>query len=280
MFSENDYKEYLLHKKLNERTIGAYIRDAQHFCDEADELNVSGLDAVTEEIIDGYCKRRIKEGMAVVSVQRKLASLKKLFEYMQHIGQADCNPADGVKLKAGEKAARRVLTKSEINRLLAQPQKCTPGAIRDCAMFELMLSTGIKVTELINLEAEGAVADSQKILIVRDGEVMDMYLDDKAHKCLWRYLTSAREVLLAGNTESALFLNARGHRLSRQGFWKILRKRADAMNLGHVTPETLRRTFAYHFAGAGHDIYCLNKVLGHSSVAITKAYIKERVEPK
>ena len=276
MFSEENCRAYLLQQKLGSNTIDAYIYDAQQFCEAMAQSGVEGLDAVEKENIEQYCAYLLEKGLVVVSVKRKLASLKKLFDFLQDIGQTGHNPAEGIRLPDSEKQAPRVLTQAEIDMLLKKPEKETPCAIRDCAMFELMLSTGIKVSELIGLQTESVVADSRKLLLVRDGKVVDLYLDEEVYHCLWRYLTSARTALLKDKSEKALFLNANGYRLSRQGFWKILKKRAQCAGISGVTPETLRRSFAFRIADAGYDMYSLKKILGHSSIAVTRAYVKKR----
>ena len=274
MFSEKRYREYLSDKKLNSKTIDAYTYDVRNFCDATAQAGITRLDSVDKENIEKYCASLLEDGMSVVSVRRKLASLKKLFEHLLHIGQAGYNPVEGIRLPPHKKPEPRILTRAEIDKLLTRPEKQTPRAIRDCAMFELMISTGIKVSELINLQKESVISDSRKLLLVRNGEVVDLFLDDRVYQCLLDYLTSARGALLTDSSEKALFLNASGRRLSRQGFWKLLKKRAESAGIGNVTPEALRRSFAFHFADAGNDIHCLNKVLGHSSIAITRAYVK------
>jgi integrase/recombinase XerD len=161
---------------------------------------------------------------------------------------------------------------------VAAPGEYTPMAQRDCAMLKLMASTGIKVSELIRIPVESVITDSRKLLLVRDGVVTDIYLDEKVHRCLWRYIMAGRCQLVANRGERTLFLNGAGRGLSRQGVWKIIKKHATDAGIGDVTPEMLRRSFARHLLDDGHDLHQLKKILGHSSLSTTKAYIQSSLE--
>lgn len=274
MYSRFHFRIYLKQLQISEITVKSYMRDAAKFCEYLKENDIQKIHIVTKQEIENYCEYLMQKGQAVVSIQRKIASIKKLFDFLHANGVVDENPVVGIKLRKTDKNKPKVLSKDEINKLLSMPGEITIIGIRDKAMLELVCATGIKVSELVNASIDSISLKSNTLQIKRRGKITKITLDSNICSCLKEYINKSRLDILTDNNSDFLFLNAYGKRLSRQGFWKILKKYSKKAELSWVTPETIRRSFAYHYVNEGNDINCLKDILGHSDIATTKAYIK------
>ena len=272
MINTQQFKEYLTQRKLRNVSIDSYMRDIEQFCDYLKQTNVADISQVTAQEIGWYCDHMTKRGLAPVSMQRKIASVKRLFDYLCNIGQAPCNPAAGIQIRQRGIAKAKVLTEQQLTHLLSMPDTRSVGGIRDKAMFTLINSTGIKVSELIALRIETLRLPQKSLSVSRQEGVITLQLDDDVCRCLGAYLAS-RDMLFPKD-DSTLFLNIYGESITRQGVWKTLKKYADAAGMEGITLETLRRSFARRYLDTGNDIRSLCDILGHSDISITRAYIK------
>lgn len=268
------YENYLTKvKHASDNTISSYMRDIRQFArwlSEEDDLEV--LDAAQQNICD-YIAHLGAEGRSGATQSRAIASLKNFYAYVVSSGFLNESPVKDVKAEPKDRKLPEVLTNREVERLLAQPAGSDRKGIRDRAMLQVMYATGIRVSELINLDAEDV---NLKLGVIRcsNGKKTRMIpLYDEAKEALKKYLQDVRGDMLADPTEPALFVNVGGSRMSRQGFWKILKHyQATAQIDKDITPYTLRHSFAVHLLENGADLGSLQELMGHSDISSTQVY--------
>ena len=268
------YENYLTKvKQASTNTISSYMRDIRQFADwlRADEdMNV--VDA-TQLHIGRYLQYLETNGKSGATVSRSLASLKNFYTYLVSSGFLEKTPVTEIKVDRGEKKLPQILTGREIELLLAQPVCVDPKGFRDKAMLEVMYATGIRVTELIDLNIDD-VNLSQGVIKcsgAKKNRVIPLY--PAALRALSVYVRDVRETMLADPGETALFVNINGARMSRQGFWKILKHyQASARIEKEITPHTLRHSFAVHLLENGADLNSLQELMGHSDISSTQLY--------
>ena len=268
------YENYLSKvKQASENTIASYMRDVRQFAqwlNAAEQIDV--IDAKQQNIAD-YLSHLEEEGRTGATVSRSLASLKNFYSYVVSSGFLESTPVTEIRVNRGEKKLPQILTGREIELLLAQPACVDAKGYRDKAMLEVMYATGIRVSELINLNIED-VNIEQGIVKCTDAKktrVIPLY--PAALKALAAYIKDVRDSMLASPSEQALFVNIGGARMSRQGFWKILKHyQATAHIEKEITPHTLRHSFAVHLLENGADISSLQELMGHSDVSSTQMY--------
>ena len=273
MYSISELNAFLSGLNLARTSINSYAGDAQQFCAYIKSQHIDNLSDVTKSDIQQYYKVLSENGAAAASILRKRAAIKRLYDFLQKTGQASTNPVSEIKLKKAQQTARGILTKKETAVLMSVPSHGNASGIRDKAMLGLVLATGLKVTELINLRVDNICFKSRHMTVVRQNTPVCIPLSETVCADLQRYI-SVRNTLLGDSEADALFLNVHGQALSRQGFWKLLKKYAVKADLKNVMPETLRRTFAFHYVKEGYDIHQLQQILGHSDIATTRLYLK------
>lgn len=273
MINLEQFKEYLNQRRLRSVSVDSYIRDTEQFCDYMKSTGVASMGCVTEQEIRQYCAYMMKRGLAPVSMQRKLASIRRLFDYLCGTGQAQFNPVCDTQVRRHKTVRARVLTDEQLCSLLAMPDTHSPGGMRDKAMFALICSTGIKVSELISLRVPDLHIAEKCLSVNREKRSVLLQLDEDVCLCLNAYLASRGELCPKDN--DTLFLNVYGKKITRQGVWKTLKKYADNAGIEGVTLETIRRSFARRYLDSGKDIRGLQCILGHSDISITRAYMKK-----
>ena len=270
----NRYLEHLQKTKgSSSNTLQAYRRDIEKFLDFASMRELYSFSNVTEEDVEAYKSHLSSIGLSNSSVGRSLSSLRGIFQFLIGQGLIDRNPAKGIHNDKVLKKELNILSSTEIDALLSQPDETDPKGIRDKAMLELLYATGIKVSELIGLD----VADvNLSVGCIRCGvgdTARTIPLYTVALAAVTRYLRTARNVLSFGSEETALFLNLSGERLSRQGFWKILKGYAQSAHITKdITPHSLRHSFATHLLENGADLHDIQEVLGHRDISSTQRY--------
>src|SRR5439155_11945400 len=212
---------------------------------------------------------------APASLARKLAATKAFFGFLRRRGLIPSDPSIGVGSPRVGRTTPKTLTPDEVERLLAAPsRRQTPEGARDAAMFALLYATGMRVGELMSLDV-GAVDLEGKTLrcVGRRGRERVLPFDDTARDALRAYLGGAREALLRGRANSALFLNHRGDRLTRQGFWLLVKSYAAEAGINStLTPHIIRHTFASHLLGKGAQLREVQQKLGHANISTTQIY--------
>jgi integrase/recombinase XerD len=210
-------------------------------------------------------------------VARKVAAVKSFFSFLQAEGKVKVNPTETLASPKVGKTLPKPLTVQEIDELLEQPlRRNTPEAKRDRAMLELMYATGLRVTELVSLDLKDINFDPDNPhvrMVGKGNRERQLPLFENAAQEVSEYLKQARPRLVGNRSETALFVNRRGERLTRQGFWLILKGyAADAGIEGRVTPHTLRHSFATHMLRGGMDIHKVQELLGHANISTTQVY--------
>ena len=269
------YENYLTKvKQASANTVFSYMRDIRQFADwlqrngeiavlDADQLNISRyLDYLQEQ------------GRSAATVSRSLASLKNFYAYLVSTGFLVESPVTAnIHVERGEKKLPQVLTSAEVDKLLAQPAPVDPKGIRDKAMLEVLYATGIRVTELIDLNLDNFTPELKSIHVGTGKKARNIPLYPAALRALNQYLSETRSAMVSDAGESALFVNVNGSRMSRQGFWKILKHyQAKAGIDREITPHTLRHSFAVHLIENGADLSSVKELMGHSDISSTQVY--------
>ena len=268
------YENYLTKvKQASSNTISSYMRDIRQFSQWLRNVeNVDVIDATQQNIAD-FFTHLLKEGRTGATISRCLASLKNFYSYVVSVGFLEKTPVVDIHVERGEKKAPQILTGKEIELLLAQPLCVDAKGYRDKAMLEVMYATGIRVSELIDLDIDDVNIDQGiiKCSSSRKSRIIPLY--PAALKALSVYVRDIRKDMIVSSDESALFVNISGVRMSRQGFWKILKHyQATAHIEKEITPHTLRHSFAVHLLENGADLSSLQELMGHSDISSTQLY--------
>lgn len=264
------YENYLTKvKQASANTISSYMRDIRQF---AEWLDVDVSDA-TQLNIKNYLQFMEQDGRSAATVSRTLASLKNFYVYLVSSGFCEKTPVTDIHIERGEKKLPQILTGREIELLLAQPVCVDAKGYRDKAMLELMYATGIRVSELIELDIDDVNLELGVVKCSTAKKTRAIPLYPAALRALTIYIRDIRESLLANMTESALFVNLNGSRMSRQGFWKILKHYQETARIDKkITPHTLRHSFAVHLLENGADLGSLQELMGHCDISSTQMY--------
>ena len=268
------YENYLSKvKKASNNTISSYIRDIRQY---SEWLKLyAGLDILDAQQlnISDYLSYLAESGRSGATLSRSLASLKNFYSYVVSTGFLEKTPVTDIHIERGEKKAPQILTSREIELLLAQPVCIDAKGYRDKAMLEVMYATGIRVTELIDLNVSDVNLDLGIIKCSGSKKVRAIPLYPAALRALTNYLDNVRSSMLADPSEEALFVNVGGVRMSRQGFWKILKHYQSTAHIEkEITPHTLRHSFAVHLLENGADIGSVQELMGHSDISSTQVY--------
>ena len=268
------YEKYLSKvKQASANTIASYMRDIRQFSEwlqQTEDVNV--VDA-SQLNISQYLSSLESQGRSGATVSRNLASLKNFYSYVVSSGFLETTPVRDIRVDRGEKKLPQILTGREIELLLAQPNTVDAKGIRDKAMLEVMYATGIRVTELIELDIDAVNLDLGIIKCAGAKKTRSIPLYPGALRALTAYIQEVRSGMLAFPGERALFVNVNGVRMSRQGFWKILKHYQDTAHIEkEITPHTLRHSFAVHLLENGADLGSLQELMGHSDISSTQLY--------
>jgi len=268
------YENYLTKvKQASNNTVASYMRDIRQFSGWLSREGIEIL-AVTQEHIAAYLTYLQQQGKSGATASRALASLKNFYSYVVTSGFLEESPVSAdIHVERGEKKLPQILTGREVELLLAQPACVDAKGFRDKAMLELMYATGIRVTELIELDADNVNLELGIVKCTSAKKTRAIPLYPAALKALTVYLRDVRPAMIADPSERALFVNVSGARMSRQGFWKILKHyQAKAGIEKEITPHTLRHSFAVHLLENGADLGSLQELMGHSDISSTQMY--------
>ena len=268
------YENYLTKvKQASANTIASYMRDIRQFSEWLRAAEGTDVVDASQVNISEYLAHLEDEGRSGATVSRNLASLKNFFSYVVSSGFLETTPVTDIHVERGEKKMPQILTGREIELLLAQPACVDAKGCRDKAMLEVMYATGIRVTELIDLDVDDVNLEAGTIKCAGAKKTRSIPLYPAALKALSSYLMEVRRGMIADPDEKALFVNVSGMRMSRQGFWKILKYyQASAHIEKDITPHTLRHSFAVHLLENGADLGSVQKLMGHSDISSTQMY--------
>ena len=275
----NDYysmfSEYLTNQKANSaNTRESYLRDTMFFWEYLSGIGTAPQDA-DEEVIQKYVDRLHELKRSPTTISRNLASVRCFYKFLIFRGQLDHNPAKGIKLEKAEKKLPQVLSGEEIELLLAQPDITEPKGCRDKAMLELLYATGIRASELINLNLKDINLRSGVLYCHGSKGVRSIPVYPSAVVSVSEYIYRMRGLITGPESGSALFVNLNGGRLTRQGFWKIVKGYAiEAGITKEITPHTLRHSFALHLLENGASVKDIQTMMGHADISSTQVYVQ------
>ena len=285
--SVTEFLEFLaVEKGASGNTIAAYRNDLgqmEEFLAAAGKQNGNGAAvpwlAINQNQVFEYILHLKGQSYAEATVARKVAAVKSFFSFLQAEGKVKVNPTETLASPKVGKSLPKPLTVQEIDELLEQPmRRATPEAKRDRAMLELMYATGLRVTELVSLDVTDCQIEGDKPhvrLVGKGNRERQIPLLDQPAQEVSEYIRFARPRLVGERDEQALFVNRRGERLTRQGFWLILKGYAQEAGIqGRVTPHTLRHSFATHMLRGGMDIHKVQELLGHANISTTQVYTR------
>ena len=268
------YETYLTKvKQASDNTIASYMRDIRQFVQWLNDVAQTDVLDATQLNISDFLAHLEAEGRTSATISRSLASLKNFYSYVVSSGFLEKTPVTDIQINRGEKKLPQILNSREIELLLAQPVCNDTKGFRDKAMLEVMYATGIRVTELIDLNIDDVNVEQGIIKCTNAKRTRVIPLYPAALKALAVYIRDVRNSMLATPDEKALFVNVNGVRMSRQGFWKILKYyQATAHIEKEITPHTLRHSFAVHLLENGADLGSLQELMGHSDISSTQLY--------
>lgn len=270
----DEFKYYLTTEKgSSANTVSSYLRDVNQLIDYLTARNLA-VSAVTQSEMQGYIQWLTGQGKSAATVTRALASLKCFFNWLIDQGCRTENPVLGVKAAKVERKLPKVLSSKEVELLLEQPKCVDLKGYRDHAMLELLYATGIRVSELIGLDVDNVFLTAGFIRCESKERPRIIPMYPTAQKALSDYLQDVRPKL-ALEGEKALFVNMNGTRMSRQGFWKLIKYYGEKAGIqAEITPHTLRHSFAAHLLENGADIHAIQEMLGHADISSTQVYAK------
>lgn len=268
------YENYLVNiKHASANTVSSYMRDIRQFSVYVSQHLGCGLEDLDRDEINGFLNWLTANGKSPATVSRFLASLKSFYTFCVSEGLMEHNPVYRIQVAKAEKKLPQILTGKEVELLLSQPQCTDMKGYRDKAMLELLYATGIRVSELISLNVTDVSIPGGFIKCSSNGKLRIIPMYPAAIKILNEYIHNVRPQMIADPEEPSLFVNLSGERMSRQGFWKIIKHYQQMAQIDKdITPHTLRHSFAAHLLENGADLHSIQEMLGHSDISSTQIY--------
>ena len=269
-----DYRTWLQEEKhASDNTLSSYLRDINQFKTWLLGAGSPDLRRVKKDTINEYMLYLSGAGKSPATITRCTASLKSFYAYMLGRGAVKTNPAKNIAALKVERKCPEILTSKEVELFLEQPKCVDEKAYRDHAMLELLYATGIRVSELIGLDVGDVNLEGGFIRCRSKTRERIIPLYRTAIKALRDYITDIRPRIISGPDEQALFVNMNGGRMSRQGFWKIIKYYQEKAEISKdITPHTLRHSFAVHLLENGADLRSIQEMLGHADISSTQIY--------
>jgi integrase/recombinase XerD len=277
-----EYLNYLaVERGLSENTLSAYARDLTIFGVYLARLNRGSDNPEDRDIFDaspssvaGFVAETISSGGAPTSAARKLSAIRGLFKFLVREGHMDRDPTLNLEAPKRPQRLPRVLSVSEVDKLLSRGGKGDARGLRDRAMLELLYASGLRVSELISLRTADVNLELGCVRCVGKGNRERIVpVGACAVEALRRYLAAGRRALGGATSDESLFLTNRGRGMTRQAFWKIIKRRAAACGIRvEITPHTLRHSFATHLLANGADLRSVQEMLGHADIRTTQIY--------
>lgn len=270
----DEFENYLKSsKRSSENTVSSYVCDAHKFASYVDANLNCGFELVSHTDILAYFDHLKQVGHSASSLSRSIAALKCLYSHLADIGQITDNPVYDIKVEREAKKLPQILTSKEVDLLLSQPKCVDAKGYRDKAMLELLYATGIRVTELISLKVDDVNLSAGLIRCKTADKERMIPLYPAAIEAVGQYMKDVRPILVESNDVDELFVNMSGIKMSRQGFWKIIKHYQDLAGIKKdITPHTLRHSFAAHLLENGADIRSIQEMLGHADISSTQIY--------
>lgn len=269
-------KEYISYlkdkKKLSDNTVSSYFIDIKKYIEYLTTNEIKINDVVENDII-GYVIKLEKDNVSVATVSRMISSIKSFHDYLLLSHVSENNPAKCIRKPKVEKNDIDILTEEEIEALLNFPKLTTPKQIRDKAIFEVLYGTGIKVSELVEMNLDSVDLDMDYIYCSTNKNPRVIPLCDITKLYLEKYIKESR-YKLAHEGENSLFVSSLGQRFTRQGLWKLIKKHASLANINkNINPSMLRHSFAIHLLNEGANIAVVSKILGNANLSSLQSYL-------
>lgn len=266
-FLEND-------KKLSENTLQSYKRDLKQFRKYLEDNGIH-YNRVKEEDMKNYINELQEEGKKPSSISRCIASIRSFYQFVLKNKKVKVDPTANIQSPKIEKRTPNVLTSKEVELLLKQPDTIDLKGVRDKAMLEFAYATGMRVTEIISLNIDDVNLEEAYVICKSGNKQRIIPLGSMCLKALKEYIEEARDILIKSDEEKALFVNVNGGRLTRQGFWKIIKYYKEQAHITKdITPHVLRHSFATHLIQNGADLKAIQTMLGHSDISSTQVYMQ------
>ena len=261
-------------KKLSDNTFESYRRDIIQFSDYLDTKGIN-YSNVEQQDVKNYLKYLNDIGKKATTVSRHLASIRLFYQYSLKDNKVSEDPTANIQMPKIEKHAPHILSSEEVTLLLDQPKGQDLKSIRDKAMLEFAYATGMRVTEIISLNVTDINLINGYVTCKKGSKQRNIPLGKLCLTALAEYINSARKVLIKDEKEQALFVNTNGKRLTRQGFWKIVKYYKEQAHIEKdITPHVLRHSFATHLLQNGADLKSIQTMLGHSDISSTQVYMQ------
>ena len=261
-------------KKSSSNTIQSYKRDIVYFEKYVNENDIDYL-KVEEKDIKEYMNYLKEEGSKASSISRHLASIRSFYQFLVKQKLIKKDPTAKIPSPKLEKRKPEVLSSEEVEQLLSQPKNVDLKGTRDKAMLEFAYATGMRVTEIIDLNISDVEIDNEAVVCKSNKKTRTIPLGKVCMKNLKEYIEDARPILIKDENEQALFVNINGKRLTRQGFWKIVKYYKEQAHIEKdITPHVLRHSFATHLLQNGADLRAIQTMLGHSDISSTQVYMQ------
>ena len=267
------YRSYLTtEKRMSANTVSSYMRDLSQY-DQWLKQKKTDLKRAKNILLQEYVKRLEQLGKSPATMSRFLASSKSFYAYMFAKGYIKTNPTAALKAQKVQRKYPEILTNKEVELFLEQPKCVDEKGFRDHAMLELLYATGIRVSEMIDLDVDDLNLPAGLVVCRSKGKERSIPLYPGAVKALQDYVQHIRERIVTNDEEKALFVNMNGERMTRQGFWKIIKYYQEKADIKKdITPHMLRHSFAAHLLENGADLHSIQEMLGHADISSTQIY--------
>ena len=260
-------------KRLSLNTLQSYRRDIEQYITYLQDLNLRSITNTNKTTVIAYLLSLQKKGRATSTISRNLASIRSFYQYAAKNKILDSDPTVELESPKVEKKLPQILSTQEVELLLEQPKCVDLKGYRDKAMLELLYATGIRVSELISINMIDLNLEVCYIKCSKGTRERTIPVGSMAVIALHEYINKSRGLLIQKSDEIALFVNINGRRLTRQGFWKIIKKYKNQAKISKdITPHTLRHSFAAHLLENGADLRSIQEMLGHSDISSTQIY--------
>lgn len=275
---EKDIKNFLefikSDKKLSKNTLESYQRDILQYQEYLEEKKINYKEVNNENVL-GYLDYLKGLDKKASTISRHLASIRLFYQYLLKNKIVKEDPTKGIQSPKIEKKAPSILSSQEVSLLLEQPSGEGLKSIRDKAMLEVAYATGMRVTEIISLNVSDIDIESSLVTCKNENKQRIIPLGKLSLSALKEYMTIARPNMIKDDNETALFVNVNGKRLTRQGFWKIIKFYKEQAHITKdITPHVLRHSFATHLLQNGADLKSIQTMLGHSDISSTQVYMQ------
>ena len=261
-------------KRLSNNTLQSYKRDILQYKNYVDTNKINYL-KVSKEDIKQYLMYLQDMNKKTSTISRNLASIRSFYQFLLRNKKIKTDPTEGIQSPKIEKKAPNILSSKEVELLLEQPNCIDLKGIRDKAMLEFAYATGMRVTEIISLDVDDVNLETGFVVCRNNGKQRSIPLGTLSLKALENYIKDARPILIKDENNKALFVNINGRRLTRQGFWKIVKYYKDKAHINKdITPHVLRHSFATHLLQNGADLKAIQVMLGHSDISSTQVYMQ------